>query len=68
MQLDGWNNIVVTEPNGRVAVIGDDGERSYCVGDFRVKITNADHWSSVYVTNPYGYRKQFLLIPYQRRG
>lgn len=67
LQVDNRSNIVVTEPNGRTVVIGDNGERNYRVGDFRVNITNADHWSSVYVTNPYGEYKQFLLVPYQVR-
>lgn len=58
-------NVFVTEPNGQRVIIGCGGEKRYVVDGYYVDVSNHDNWPQVYITNPYGYKKQFLLIPYQ---
>ena len=65
ISLDQGNNIVVREGNGYTVVIPERGEKKYRVNGYLVEVLNAG-WESVYITNPYGYRKQFILLPYQR--
>lgn len=64
ISLDQGNNIVVREGNGQIVVIPERGERKYRVNGYLVEVLNAG-WESVYITNPYGYRRQFILLPYQ---
>lgn len=65
MTLDRRNNIIIDEGNGRRVVVTEHGEKKYRVGNYLVLVSNAG-WENVYITNPYGYRKQFILLPYQR--
>ena len=65
MTLDRRNNIIIEEGNGHRVVVTERAEKKYRVGDYLVEVLNAG-WECVYITNPYGYRKQFILLPYQR--
>ncbi len=65
MTLDRRNNIMIEEGNGHRVVVTERAEKKYRVGDYLVEVLNAG-WECVYITNPYGYRKQFILLPYQR--